>query len=283
MHILIIGASGMTGHLITTYLKEKGYTVSTLSGHHPFDEQTVLIDLCDTTTLKDYLTNHHFDIIINCAGILIKDCETHPLRAILVNSYLPHYLETLYRYTETRIIHLSTDCVFSGTSGPYIETAPYDGTLFYDRTKALGELNNAKDLTFRMSIIGPDKNPHGIGLLNWFLQQEGTLSGYTHSYWNGITTLELAKAIEAAIKQNLSGLYHLVPSEVITKFELLNLFKHTFNRSNLTIIPTCTPISNKILINTRTDFNYKVASYPIMLKELAKWIEKHPNLYSHYM
>lgn len=283
MKLLVIGASGMAGHLITTYFREKNYEVATLSSTHPFDQNTALINVCHIDTLEKYLKAHQFDIIINCAGILVKASEQNKTAAILVNSHLPHFLEQFYINTSTRLIHLSTDCVFSGQNGPYTETSPYDGTLFYDRTKALGELNNAKDLTFRMSIIGPDLFPSGVGLLNWFLQQKGIVYGYTNVYWNGITTLELAKAIEQAIKQNLTGLYHLVPQDTISKHDLLMLFKKTFNVNHINILQKeVTPI-NKTLINTRTDFNYLVPSYSTMLEDLSLWISQHPSLYPHYL
>ncbi len=282
MNILVIGATGMAGHVITTYLKEKQHKVSTLAHSHPYDEETVLMDITHTTELKNYLRTHEFDAVINCVGMLIQAAENHKDKAILVNAYLPHFLEDFYDHTPTRIIHLSTDCVFSGKNGPYNESSFCDGTLFYDRTKILGELNSDKNLTFRMSIIGPDLSPNGIGLLNWFLLQKEDIRGYTKVFWNGITTLELARAIDLALSQRLTGLYHLVPAEPISKYDLLCLFQKVFEKEDIKISPCDVPCSNKVLINTRNDFLYTVPNYLTMLIELSAWMKQHKSLYPHY-
>src|SRR5699024_1115052 len=108
---------------------------------------------------------------------------------------------------KTKIIHMSTDCVFSGKIGNYKEDSLRDGETFYDRSKALGELDNQKDLTFRNSIIGPDINENGIGLFNWFMKQEGSINGYSKAIWTGVTTLTLAKAMDSALKEDLVGIY----------------------------------------------------------------------------
>lgn len=283
MKILIIGASGMAGHLISTYFSEKKYNVITLSSTHPFDDNTYLIDVCNIHSLENFLVTHPFDVVVNCAGILIKASEQNKTNAILVNAYLPHYLEQFYMHTSTRLIHLSTDCVFSGLSGPYIETSSCDGSLFYDKTKALGEINNTKDLTFRMSIIGPDPSSCGVGLFNWFLQQHGEVYGYTNVYWNGITTLELAKAIDAAIIENLTGLYHLTQSNPISKYNLLLLIKQIFKLDTIDLLPKEVVPINKSLTNTRTDFQYTLPNYDTMLKDMGDWITHHSNLYPHYI
>lgn len=282
MHILVIGASGMAGHMITTYFKEKGNEVDTISHTHPYDAHTTLMNVCDANKLQAYFNNHTYDVIINCAGALIKDSSSSPTKAILLNAYFPHLLEQLFDKTPTKIIHLSTDCVFSGLSGPYDESHNPESLTYYGKTKALGEINNTKDLTFRMSIIGPDLSPSGVGLLNWFLQQQQSVYGFTSVRWNGITTLELAKAIEDAITQDLSGLYHLTPPQDTSKYELLCLFKQFFNCHDLTVAPKEVLHENKVLINHRTDFTHKVPSYPEMLTELRYWMLQHLDLYPHY-
>jgi dTDP-4-dehydrorhamnose reductase len=134
-----------------------------------------------------------------------------------------------------------------------------------------------------MSIIGPDLTERGIGLFNWYMCQSGDISGYTKAIWNGITTIELAKGIDAAIKQNLNGLYHLVPNNNISKFELLQLFKEVFSQHEVNnIIPVAGVIVDKTLINTREDFNFKVSGYKAMVDEMKDWIGSHKNLYKHY-
>ncbi|MBO1912028.1 sugar nucleotide-binding protein, partial [Microvirga sp. 3-52] len=176
-----------------------------------------------------------------------------------LNSYLPHYLSKVTVDSVTRIIHMSTDCVFSGDTGSYTESSLRDGLTFYDRSKALGELNNNKDLTFRNSIIGPDINEEGIGLFNWFMKQTGKINGFDRAIWTGVTTLTLAKAMEEALNQKLTGLYNLVNNDMINKFELLNLFKDVFKKEELLITPFSDVEVNKSLINTRLeDFDFKI-------------------------
>jgi len=170
---------------------------------------------------------------------------------------------------------------FSGINGNYHEGSNKDGTSVYAQTKSLGEIDNSKDLTLRTSIIGPELNLNGIGLFNWFFQQEGVISGYTNSFWTGITTFELMNAIDCAIKNNLTGLYHLVNSQKISKHELLELIKAIFNRK-IIILPNDKHVVDKSLINTRKDFVFKVKSYSQMIEEMRQWIDLNIDLYPHY-
>jgi dTDP-4-dehydrorhamnose reductase len=281
--VLVMGAGGMAGHVISTYFLEKpGYDVVTISANNRVNDRTILLDITDKTSLNHFLDSNNFDVVINCIGMLVKASEERKDLAAYINSYLPHLLEERYKDTTTKIIHLSTDCVFSGKNAPYTEDSWPDGELFYDRSKALGEINNTKDLTFRMSIIGPDSQPRGIGLFNWFYAQTGELKGYRTAIWNGVTTITLAHAIDEAIQQNLVGLYHLVPAESISKHGLLELFKTTFQRDDITIAPVNTVSLDKTLVNTRTDFAFTVPSYPAMVNEMKEWITSHPELYTHY-
>jgi dTDP-4-dehydrorhamnose reductase len=282
--ILVIGASGMAGHVISLHLRESKYLVDTLSAHNKLDDNTTLLDICDKEKFNDYLNCHKYDVIINCIGLLVKQSDDRKDLASYINSYLPHYLENKFINSSTKIIHLSTDCVFSGKNAPYDEKSQYDGELFYDRSKALGEIINDKDLTFRMSIIGPDMQEKGIGLFNWFYSQSGEIKGYSKAIWNGITTIELARGIESAINQNLTGLYHLVPKNNISKYELIKLFIKTFNRSDITIIPDNSISLDKTLLNTRNDFDFDftVNDYPTMIDNMKKWINRHNKIYPQY-
>lgn len=282
MNILVLGAGGMAGHVVATHLKEIGHTVRTVSARNKLDESTVLIDVTNQSQLEEFLKENSFDVVVNCIGVLVKQSEDRKDLASYLNSYLPHFLEYFYKDTPTKIVHLSTDCVFSGKNAPYYENSLYDGEIFYDRSKALGEILNEKDLTFRMSIIGPDMQPSGIGLFNWFYAQTGEIGGYTTAIWNGVTTITLAKAIGVALEQNLTGLYHLVPEGNISKYNLLGLFKEVFDRSDITINPTEAVTLDKTLINTRKDFNFVVPEYPEMILEMKNWINDHKSLYKHY-
>ncbi len=278
-----MGSAGMAGHLITTYFEEQGkYTVTDISRSRKLREQSRLIDACKIQNLETFLDGKNFDVIINCIGILNRQADLHPDQAILLNAFLPHFLEEKYRNSSTKVIQLSTDCVFSGKIGHYTETSFRDGDNVYARTKALGEISEGRNLTLRTSFIGPEINPDGIGLFHWFMKSKGEVDGYANSIWTGITTLEMAKALEWAIKEDVSGLYHLVSSEGVTKYELLLLFQKVFHRTDIRIRKVWKEPVDKSLINTRCDFVYRPPSYEQMLTQMREWMLLHPSLYSFY-
>lgn len=276
----VLGSTGMAGHVIATYLEEKGYCVYRASRSEVLGEKRRPLDVTNLSALQGWLKESRLDTVVNCIGLLQNACEARPDMAVFINAYLPHYLE--HYATNYRVIHLSTDCVFSGKDGAYREDSLCDGLTMYDRSKALGELHNERDLTFRMSIIGPDIDPKGTGLLNWFLQQTSDIQGYDKAIWNGVTTLELAKAIDAAIQQKLCGLYQLVPQEHISKHDLLQIFHKVFANSTVQIHKVDGPQVNKTLCNTRTDFDFYVQDYRTQIEELYKWMKMHMSLYPHY-
>jgi dTDP-4-dehydrorhamnose reductase len=281
--VLVFGASGMAGHVVSLYLREQGHTVDTVGGRNRLDDSTTLLDITDQAALRSFLESApEYDAVVNCIGLLIQQSGSRPDLAAYVNGYFPHVLERHYHDASTRLIHLSTDCVYSGYNAPYREDSPYDGESFYDRSKALGEIRNEKDLTFRMSIIGPDLSPNGVGLFNWFYAQSGRINGFDKAIWNGITTIELARGINAALAQGLTGLYHLVPDSNISKFSLLEIFRDVFNRTDISIDRDSRYAVDKTLINTRTDFDFTVPAYPAMIEEMRTWISSHAELYPHY-
>lgn len=283
MRILVLGAGGMAGHVVSLYLRENGFTVDTLSARNKLDKNTYLLDVMDSKKFEKFLSFKQYDTVINCIGMLVKESEERKDLASYLNAYLPHFLEQFYRESKTKVIHLSSDCVFASNKPPYKENSSYGGHGgFYDRSKALGEIINDKDLTFRMSIIGPDINKSGTGLFNWFFQQEGEISGYSKVMWSGVTTIKLAEGIKVAIKQNLTGVYHLVPKSSISKFDLLQLFKEVFDRKSIKIIPNSEVILDRTLVNTRRDFNFVVPEYKTMVKEMKNWVDNHPKIYKHY-
>ena len=239
-------------------------------------------DVTDFALIKKVVLEGNYDAIINAIGILNRDAEDNKPQAVLLNSYLPHYLSEITKDTKTRVIHMSTDCVFSGKTGGYDESSLRDGETFYDRSKALGELENQKDLTFRNSIIGPDLNGEGIGLFNWFMKQTGEINGYTKAMWTGVTTLTLAKAMESAVQQGLTGIYNLVNNQIISKYELLRLFNKHMKDGQVMIAPSDAVEVDKSLINNRSDFSFVVPSYEQMIIEMKEWIEHHKELYPHY-
>lgn len=282
MKILILGATGMAGHTILIYLKEAGHEVTAFSRREFKYCDNINGEITDFYFLKNVIEEGNYDAIINAIGILNKDAENNKSLAILLNSYLPHFLSDITKNMKTRIVHMSTDCVFSGKTGHYAETSLRDGETFYDRSKALGELENDKDLTFRNSIIGPDLNKKGIGLFNWFMKQEGQINGYNKAIWTGVTTLTLAKAMEKALEENLTGLYNLVNNNSISKFDLLNLFNKHMKNESINILPSDAVTVDKSLINNRNDFSFVIPSYEKMVIEMKAWIENHKELYPHY-
>ena len=282
MKILVLGASGMAGHTIAIYMQEKQHQVVSFT-RKPFPYTNNIVgDVKDINLLKIIIEEGCYDVVINCIGILNKNAEDNQSDAVFLNSFLPHYLVQITKGTTTKIIHMSTDCVFSGKKGLYMENSFKDGETFYDRSKALGEINDTKNLTFRNSIIGPDMNKDGIGLFNWFMKQKGTIKGYNKAIWTGVTTLTLARAMEQAIYEDLTGLYHLVNNKYINKFELLNLFNRYFKSNSIHIIKDESICIDKSLINLRGDFLFEVPSYEEMIADMQEWIMSHKHLYPHY-
>lgn len=282
MNILILGANGMAGHTISLYFIEKGHTVTTYTVT-PFEfGKNVIGDAFEIDNLRSILFHENFDAIINCIGLLNQVANNNPEKAVFLNSYLPHFVANALKESKTKFIQMSTDCVFAGNTGPYFEDSLKDGASFYDRTKALGEVTYNNHLTFRNSIIGPDINPNGIGLFNWFMKQNGSIKGFTHVIWTGVTTLTLAKAMEKGIEENLTGLYNLVNNESISKYNLVSLFNKYFRENSIEIIADSELKLDKSLRRTRTDFNFTVPSYETMVAEMKEWIDNHPQLYPHY-
>ncbi len=282
MEILILGATGMAGHTISLYLQEQGHSVTAFSTNSFPYCKNINGDAMDKDFIISMLRDVEYDVVLNCIGVLNQACDSEPSRAVYLNSYLPHLLSDTLGGTKTKLIQMSTDCVFSGKSGPYRENSMRDGETFYDRTKALGEVEDDKNLTFRNSIIGPDMKENGIGLFNWFMKQSGTINGYTKAIWTGVTTLTLAKAMERAAVENLTGIYNLVNNESISKFDLLGLFNKQMKNGKLSIRENEAVDLDKSLVNNRKDFAFQVPSYEQMIIEMKDWIYSHKELYPHY-
>ena len=283
MKFLVLGCNGMAGHQISLYLQEQGHDVTGFAlERSALLDKSIAGDATDFPTLKDIIQSGKYDTVINCIGILNQFAErNHPL-AVILNSYLPHFVAEAANTVGTQVIHMSTDCVFSGDRGAYTETDFPDGRTFYDRSKALGELDDDSNITLRNSIVGPDINENGIGLLNWFMHQDGEVNGFTGAIWTGQTTLQLAKTMEAAAKERATGLVNTVPSEPITKYELLKLFNRYLRNGSMKINPVEGVSADKSLKRTNYSFPYIIPDYEQMVAEAAKWIFAHKNLYPHY-
>ncbi|MHB8336522.1 MAG: dTDP-4-dehydrorhamnose reductase family protein [Ignavibacteriaceae bacterium] len=281
--IMILGSSGMLGHIVCYYLSEtKKYRIVDVSFKSKVNEHTLLLDATDKLSLESLINKEKPDVIINCIGILIKGSQEDPANAIYLNAFLPHQLSKILRNVGGRLIHISTDCVFSGNKGDYSENDYRDADDTYGRSKALGEIINDKDLTIRTSIIGPELKQNGEGLFHWFMNQNGEINGYTKAYWSGVTTLCLAQGIENAIEQNIKGLYHLTNDERINKYELLSLIKEIWQRNGVKINMIIGKNVDKSLRNTRDDFNFTVPNYKEMLIKLRTFMMSNKELYPHY-
>ena len=281
--VLILGCKGMAGHVIKTYLESlETYDIWGLARDIKHENNIINLDVYNTKELEHIINNGSFEVVINCIGLLNNTAENNPELAIWFNSYFPQLLATFGKKYNFKLIHISTDCVFSGNEGGYKEDSFKNGIGFYSQSKALGEVINTKDLTFRTSIIGPELNENGIGLFHWFMSQNDEVFGFSEAYWSGVTTIELAKGIHEAIKQDLTGLYHFVNSSKISKFDLVNEFNSNFRDGGINIISKSDYKVDKSLINTRDDFNYTINSYQIMIKEMKNWIFDYKNLYKHY-
>ncbi|MDQ1298051.1 MAG: dTDP-4-dehydrorhamnose reductase, partial [Campylobacterota bacterium] len=202
--VVVLGALGMAGHIMAEYLDKTGdyevFGVARQSGRYI----DAVLDVTDFGALEMCLEKIEPDYIVNCVGALVAHARDRTADAILLNSYLPHFLSDLGKRLDFKLIHISTDCVFSGKEGGYREDSFRDGDDNYARSKALGEVFNDRDLTIRTSIIGPELKNDGTGLLDWFLKQRGSTNGYTKAFWSGVTTLELAKATHEMIRQNIT-------------------------------------------------------------------------------
>ena len=283
MKFLILGCNGMAGHMISLYLKEQGHDVLGFALSKSNLVDSIAGDATDAAFMKELVGVNKFDTVINCIGLLNQFAENNKAGAAYLNAYFPHQLAQLTEGTNTQVIHMSTDCVFSGSRGQYVEDDLRDGTTFYDRSKALGEIENNKDLTLRQSIVGPDINQKGIGLLNWFMQQHGEINGYMKAIWTGQTTLQLAKTMEIAAKEKPHGLYNMVPDTWISKCDLLGLFNKYLRGNSLVIHPIDNKMTaDKSLKRTRFDFDYRIPDYEQMVAELADWMRAHKFLYPHY-
>ena len=280
--VLVIGCKGMAGHLVKHYLEStQNYDVWGIARGVEPEKNLINLDVSNTKEIENILNKGAFDVVLNCIGLLNKTAEDNPELAIWFNSYFPHLLSSLSEKYKFKLIHISTDCVFSGKEGSYKEDSFKNGIGVYAQSKALGEVINSKDLTFRTSIIGPELKVNGIGLFHWFMSQKNGIKGFTKAVWSGITTLELAKALDWAITNEITGLYHLTNNKSINKNELLNLFKKYTNK-NIEIDEVDGKEVDKSFIDTRKLIDYEIPDYEIMISDMVGLINNNQNLYSHY-
>lgn len=260
----------MLGHVLLNKLNEsKAFEVYDITRNK--EERVNNFD-CDVTNFKSLfriIEEIKPDYIINCIGVLIKGSLQDPSNAILINALLPHKLVQFSKLVNAKLIHISTDCVFDGTKGSYVETDNKTAQDTYGLSKSLGEINDDKNLTLRTSIIGPELKNNGEGLFSWFINQKGEVNGFTESIWGGVTTLVLADVIIKSIKVNLTGLIHVTNGVPISKFNLLNIIKEKFNLSAIKLVSVKGKKSDKSL---KTNYNYfHIPTYEKMIAEMREF------------
>lgn len=232
MKVLVLGASGMLGNAMCRILSEaptlrvtgtvrsasiisafpRGLAASLLSG----------IDVENQDQLARVFAEMRPDVVVNCVGVVKQLAEANdPLHVLPINAMLPHRLARLCELTGARLVHVSTDCVFSGSKGGYLETDRADATDLYGMSKYIGEVAYPHTITLRTSIIGHELVGNH-GLIGWFLAQEGRVKGYTKAIFSGLPTVELARLVRDLIlpRPALSGVYH-VAAAPIAKYDLL--------------------------------------------------------------
>ena len=282
-NILILGSSGLIGHQIYNYLLNfEEYNILGVSKSRKFKNDDLNIDFENINLLEKLINEFKPNIIINCAGKLISASNKSPDSAIYLNAYFPHLLLKIADKANAKLIHISTDCVFSGNKGNYSENELKDGTTIYSKTKSLGEINSNKHLTIRTSVIGPEIDLKGEELFNWFMCQSKPIEGYTESIWSGVSTIVLASVIKRCVDKNITGIYNVTTKDPINKFDLLSLInKFRFNK--ILINPVIGVKSNKSLIDTRSTLDYIYPSYFDQVSEIFELIHNSKSLYSHYL
>jgi dTDP-4-dehydrorhamnose reductase len=280
MRILILGGGGMLGHRLWIELgreHEVWATVRSSRDHLPalpgVDGSHLLerIDVTNADQLTRVVGDIRPELVINCVGLVKqRSAANDSLLAIEVNALFPHRLASVCLASGSRMIHVSTDCVFSGRDGAYTESSTPDADDLYGRTKLLGEVAYTHTLTLRTSIIGRELSTRQ-GLTEWFLAQQRRVKGYTRSRFSGITTHEFARVISEYVipRSDLSGLYHL-SSSPITKYELLELLAAAY-RHDVEIEPEDQTVCDRTLDSTRfrKATRFVPRTWPDMVQEMA--------------
>jgi len=263
MRIFILGSSGMLGNYLKNFFKFKYEIIC---------PERDSIDLCDDESkIKNFFESYSLnqkDIIINASGV-IKQRKSSLIDMIKVNSIFPHILTEIKQKTQCEVIHITTDCVFSGKKGKYIETDIHDCEDEYGKSKSLGENKNLTII--RTSIIGEElKNK--LSLCEWVKSQNNkTINGFTNHYWNGLTCLHLCEVINEIIKNNdfWFGVRHFHSPNTLSKYELIqNIAKH-FN-IKLNILPVESNICFRDLRSIH-EHKYIIKDLNTQIEELSQY------------
>jgi dTDP-4-dehydrorhamnose reductase len=276
MKILILGANGMIGQTMFKVLSQRmeWKVVGSIRSNKiesGFDNPLIYTgtDLSNSDQLMTLFNRVKPDVVVNCAGLTKHlSAGNDPVSALTMNALLPNRLVQLCAMVNARLIHISTDCVFSGIAGNYCESELPDATDIYGKTKALGEVNGQNILTIRTSTIGHE-NGTKHGLLEWFLAQK-QCKGYQRAIFSGLPTVELARVVRDVVIPNitLSGLYH-VGAEPINKLSLLQLIANVY-QVNIKIVPDETVQIDRSLNSQKfaDATGYRAASWSELVKSM---------------
>lgn len=281
MRILILGASGMLGHKALEVLGRDGDCFGTIrptalqrmrTAGFPESRLITLPGLPGGEGLEETLSQLEPDVLVNCIGLVKQDpLAGSPSRAIEVNALFPHNVAAHCSARGVRMIHVSTDCVFSGSAGRYSEADLPDAVDLYGRSKLLGEVTYDGHLTLRTSIVGRELTGSN-GLVEWFLSQAGReVRGYESAFFSGLSTLTLAETLNTVIHdhRDLAGLYH-VASRRIDKYNLLCLLDEYFGTAT-TIDPESSVRIDRSLNGKRfaLETGISTPSWPVMVEDLV--------------
>ncbi len=239
--IFVIGASGMLGNSIMRFFSESDEFV-TIGTVRTENKKLLLptqlhaniisgVDINDIENLKNLFLKIKPDFVINCIGVVKQlDHSKDALISIPINSLLPHLLARFCADVKARLVHISTDCVFSGTKGMYVESDIPDAVDLYGKSKYLGELDYSHTITLRTSMVGHELDS-SRSLVGWFLSQKGTVKGYSNAIFSGLPTVEISRIIRDYIlpRPQLKGVYH-VSAEPINKFVFLKLVAEVYGK-----------------------------------------------------
>jgi dTDP-4-dehydrorhamnose reductase len=280
MKVLIIGATGMLGYSLFSNLSEYSElevygTVRNIKGKERFfvDYPTQLIEgvnVDDVCNVEAVIANLKPDVVINCIGLIKQhDIAKQHTDAIAVNSLLPHQLASICTQFEAKFIHFSTDCIFAGIKGGYLENDIPDAIDLYGRSKSLGEVDYAPHLTLRTSIIGHELSS-SVSLIDWFLSQENKTKGFSKAIFSGLPTCVIAKLLAECIlpKPEITGLFHL-SVDPIDQFSLLKLVSTIYNKE-IEIDESTELTINRSLNsdNLRQLIGFKVPTWEALIKDM---------------
>lgn len=279
--VLILGATGLIGHQVYLRLKEcRDYEVFHFAHQRKIATDTILLDARNEHLLEKEILKVKPDVIVNCMGVLIAEANKNPENAIFLNAYIPQRLKNIANLLGAKLVHISTDCVFSGKKGSYKEDDVRDADDTYGRAKALGEVTELPHVTLRTSVVGPEIKD-GEELFHWFMSQQGSIKGFTKSLWSGVTTLELAKAVEWAIDNDIKGLYHVTNGQPINKYDLLMLFKK-YTKKDIQIEAAFGRVTDKTLLDTRQELKPLIPDYDTMVSQMIDFMKKNKTMYAQY-